>query len=63
MTINLNYWLYKKNINKRQLSIKAKVGYTTILQIASGEREPNQKTLSKLANALEITIPDLYISA
>ena len=49
----------KKNISQKELASTLNVNSNNISRYETGEREPNLKTLRKLAKALDCTIDEL----
>ncbi len=50
----------QKGWSQNELAYHAKLAPSVISLIETGKREPNATTLRKLANALEVRIPDLF---
>ena len=50
----------EKGWNQNELAYHAKLAPSVISLIETGKREPNATTLRKLADALEVRIPDLF---
>lgn len=50
----------QKGISQHKLSQKAHLDLTTINEIENGNREPMLKTVWKIANALEVSLPQLF---
>ena len=50
----------KLNLTQEELAVKAKIPYTTLVKIESGQvKNPTVKTLKKIATALDITVDNL----
>lgn len=50
----------KLALTQEELAIKAKIPYTTLVKIESGQvKNPTVKTLKKIASALDITVDNL----
>jgi transcriptional regulator with XRE-family HTH domain len=50
----------EKGWNQNELAYHAKVAPSVISLIETGKREPNATTLRKLAEALDVDVPDLF---
>lgn len=47
-------------LTQEELAIKAKIPYTTLIKIESGQvKNPTVRTLKKIATALDITVDNL----
>lgn len=52
----------EKELTQKELAEKCNLATITIRQYESGKREPKYETLSKIANALNVSILDLTLS-
>ena len=52
----------EKKITQKELAEKCNLATITIRQYENGKREPKYETLSKIANALNVSILDLTLS-
>jgi transcriptional regulator with XRE-family HTH domain len=56
----LKHWREKKGLTQEALARKANVSYNTIIKLETGGiKDPRVSTITKLAQALEITIDEL----
>lgn len=49
----------QKKMSQLDLAQKAKLDLTTVNELENGSREPMLKTIWKIANALEVKLPNL----
>ncbi len=56
----LKILLKNKNITQTELAVKIGKSRTAVSQIVNGVYNPNQETLEKIANALEVPVPIIY---
>lgn len=56
----LKYWREKRDYSLRKLAEKSKVPYSAISLLENLKREPQGRTVHKLAAALEVEVTDLY---
>lgn len=64
MVLTISQWRGLKKMNKRQLSIKSGVTEKTIYNYELSQeyiQNANYRTLSKLANALEIKVDNIFL--
>jgi transcriptional regulator with XRE-family HTH domain len=59
----LKYWREHQGLSLRQLADKSKVPYSAISLLENGKREPQGRTVHKLAAALEVDVTALYEQA
>lgn len=50
----------QKNISQHQLALKAGLDLTSINEIENGSRSPMLKTIWKIANALGVSLKELF---
>ena len=56
----LKHWREKKGLTQEALARKADISYNTIIKLETGGiKDPRVSTITKLAQALEITIDEL----
>ncbi|MDW4045972.1 helix-turn-helix transcriptional regulator [Staphylococcus saprophyticus] len=64
MVLTISQWRGLKKMNKRQLSMKSGVTEKTIYNYELSQeyiQNANYRTLSKLANALEIKVDNIFL--
>lgn len=56
----LRYWLHKRKMSQYALAHKIESAPNTISQIATGQRNPSLDLLEKMAEALEVSLPEFF---
>lgn len=56
----LKYWREHQRLSLRQLAAKSKIPYSAISLLENGKREPQGRTVHKLAAALGVELAELY---
>ena len=60
MKLLLRHWREKRGYSVRQLAERAAVSYVTVVKIENGRMSPTVALLEKLAQALEISVRELF---
>ena len=60
MQMRLKEWRQRRGLSIRALAERAVVNYVSIARIEAGRLDPRVSTLKDLANALDISIADLF---
>ena len=61
MNLRLREWREKRDLSLRQLAKRAGVSFVTLYRIEAGRISPTVAMLEKLAEALEISVRDLFL--
>ena len=56
---NIRYFRKRANMTQEKLGFEAELGQKYISELESGKKMPTMRTLEKIAEALEITVPYL----
>lgn len=56
----LSFWLDKKKMSQKDLAEKLEVAPNTISQIVNGHRYPSVELLEKIAEVLDISLPEFF---
>ena len=60
MELLLRHWREKRGLSVRQLAERASVSYVTVVKIENGRMSPTVALLEKLAQALAISVRELF---
>ena len=60
MDLRLREWRTKRDLSLRQLAKRAGVSFVTLYRIEAGRISPTVAMLEKLAEALDISVRDLF---
>lgn len=55
-------WRAVRGLSQRALAERAGIGYVIIARLELGQTDPRLSTLERLAEALRVTVPDLFTS-